>query len=369
MKWFLLLTKRNFKKPSFIFILLLIPCVTLALMYITSRDTSVMHIGYTCEDEPTESTDKLFHALEENDGILAFKHYPDKGSGEKAIQNGEIESLWVFPADIEAKTKEYFSGNKAPLVKVINREQTEMTEASRDRLFCQLFPYIAYSVFESYMTEELPGGNTLSEEELRYYYTLRGIDEEIINVVTVNSLGEIDQNRGNYITSPLRGILAVVVLLSALAGAMYTLLDIQRGLFVLFSFKKRIFLYFCSLMSCVVPASVTAVISVYFAGLGEGVAEEVSKMTLFALACVLMSLAMMPVLKTPKAFAVSVPIITILAIIFSPVFMNMNSFLVIQGLFPTYYYLYSFTDTTHILYLALYTLICGAISVPLFKKM
>ena len=369
MKWFVLLTKRNFKKPSFIFILLLIPVVTLAVTLITSRDTSVMHIGYTCEDTPADSTRELFTSFEKDSGIIAFRHYTDEKSGEKALENGEIESLWVFPQDIKNETEKYFSGDKTAFIKMINRVGNEMTEASRDRLFCEIFPHVAYTLFEDYVTLELPGGDSLSEEELLYYYTSRGIDTDIIKVVTVNNSGEIQENRGNYITSPLRGIVSVAVLLSSLAAAMYTLSDIQRGLYALFPLIKRLALFLCSLLSSVIPASVTALVSIYLAGLGEGLTDEIFKMVLFAMACAFVSLLLMGLFKTPKAFAVSVPIIVISAIVFSPVFINLKAVPVIQGIFPSYYYLYSFTDTHQALYLALYTLTCGALSIPVLKKL
>lgn len=369
MKWFMLLTKRNFKKPSFIFILLLIPIVTLAIALTTSIDPSVMHIGYTCDGSPEKSTKELFASLENDSGIISFKYYANEGLGQKAFDNGEIESLWIFPSDIEAETRKYYSGDKSAFIKVINRVQNEMTDASRNKLFCEIFPHVAYSLFENYVTLELPGGDNLSEEEILHYYTSRGIDTEIINVVTVDNSGEIYESEGNYITSPLRGIVAVIVLLSSLAAAMFTLSDIRRGLYALFPFGKRFALLLSSLFSHIIPASVTALVSIYLADLGEGLTDEIFRMVLFVTACASASLLLMGLFKTPKAFAVSVPIIILSAIIFSPVFINVTEFPVIQGIFPSYYYLYSFTNTYHTLYLALYTLTCGALSIPVLKKL
>ena len=369
MKWFLLLTKRNFKKPSFIFILLFIPLVTLAMTIVTSRDPSVIKIGYTCEGEMKKSTKELFLALEKDEKTIDFKGFDNEKDGDMALRNGEIESLWVFPSDIAEVSKKRFSGDNVFLARIINREESEMTELAQDSLFCHIFPYVSYSVFENYVTTELPGGDTLTKEDINRYYTSRGIDTDVVEVITLNSSGETEHNNSNYITAPLRGILCVIVLLASLAAAMYTLSDVKRGLFGLFTFKKRFALSFCSVMSSAVPTGIIALISIYMAGLGESLLEELTKMALFVLASVSLALMLMAIFKSPKAFATAVPIITVMAIILSPIFININSFSIIQKIFPSYYYLYSFTDTTYLLSLVAYSLVCTAVGFGFSKKL
>ena len=74
MKWLLLLTKRNFKKISFLFILLLIPTVSLVITQMT-RNAGISKVGYVCDGKEDEMTSDIFDTLSEGAGILSMKQY------------------------------------------------------------------------------------------------------------------------------------------------------------------------------------------------------------------------------------------------------------------------------------------------------
>lgn len=368
MKWFLLLTKRNFKKLSFVFILLLIPAITLAMGLTTQKDSSMLRIGYTCTGKPTESTQQVFDALKSDDGMLSFKYYDSIEDGMFAIEQADIDSLWIFEVDMEKSINDYFMSNGAPVVKVLNRTETEVSDLAREKLFCFIYPHISYAMFKDYMKESVPGGDKLTEEELRYYYEYKGIDTDIVEFAAIGNTISDKPTKSNHLTAPLRGIIAVIVMLAGCASAMFTLNDAKRGMYAIFSNTKRVSLYCTSLLSSLVPASVTAIIAMWLAGLIENPLIELVKMILFVAACTALALALMGIFKTSKALAVCVPLLTISSAIFSPVFMNAKFAPAIQILFPTYHYLYAISDSKFLLYLVLYTLIFGAIGYFTSKK-
>lgn len=359
MKWFLLFTKRNFKKISFIVVLLLIPIVTFGIS-VATNDSSIMRVGYCCEGEAKSSTEDIFLQLKNDPGMIDFGYYDNPQSGRDALDLGQIDILWIFPEDTESAVRKYYSSEADSVVKVFRREADNVSNLADEKLYCVIYPYVSYTIYSNYMTERLPKGDTLTEEDLQKYYKYKGISGDIVDIVTVDNTGVTTESEINFLMSPIRGILAIIIMLSGLVSAMYTLSDIKRGLYAVFSPAKRIVLCFASVLSSVIPTSIAVIITLAFTGMLEGL-WDVVRILPFITACVSLGILMMGIFRTPQRLGAVIPIFTVVSLIFSPIFFNASFNSWVQGIFPTYHYLYSVSDTTHLLILLAYTLIAGGL--------
>ena len=327
MMWLLLFLKRNFKHLSFIFILVAIPFFCITLNEFSKRDTSVVSVGYVGEIPLTKDSK-----------IIKFTEFDSEENGKTALLNREIETLWCFDKK----------------VRIINLEETEITKLTREKLFCLIFPSLSETLFHEYMRENISGGDTLSKEELDSYYSYKNVNTHIVDIVTIDADGNERENRESIVMSPVRGLLSVIVMLSALTVALYTLKDRKRGMFTLFQGGKRVLLTMLSILSALIPASVFLLLSLLFTGIWEGVIRELLGIAVLFMTSLSFTLLLATVTSL-SAFTVIMPVLTVASLFISPVFLNSSSFSVIQLIFPTYYYLYSFSDSSVFLWTVVYS--------------
>ena len=364
MRWFLLFTKRNFKKLSFLLILLLIPTVTLLMSAISDRDSAVVRIGYCCDGSAKDSTMDVFEQLKNDRGIISFIRFDKISDGDKALSLGEIDTLWIFPESISESIDKYFSESREPVIKILHREDSTVSRLTEEKLFCTLYPYISYSLYSNHMTNMLPESKDLSEDELQHYYDYMGLNSDIVETVTVNGGSSVDG--AGILLSPLRGILSVVIMLSGFAAAMYTLSDIKRGMYSAFSPKKRITLCFTASLSATMPTAIAVIIALLLSGIHDGIWELI-RIFPFVTACTSLSVLVMGLFRTPERVGVVIPIFTVSALIFSPVFLDIGSKFP-GGILPIYYYLCSSADTLHLITLVIYTAVSGILGAILIRR-
>lgn len=361
MKWLLLLTKRSFKKLSFIFILLLMPAVTLAITQMT-RDSGILDIGYVCDGEPDAVTEEIFHTLSRDGGILEFVPYNSVEEAQKDLEDADLDVLWIFPHNMYERIRDYHSGDESSVMTVLEREESVISSLAREKLFCVLYPHLSFSMFSDYMKSNIPDGDKLTDSQMKEYFSYKGIDSNIVEVRTVDASGSLSEPKGDHLTSPLRGMLSVILLLSGLASAAYTLSDKKRGLFAPFSPMKRLKIYLLSVLSSVIPASISFMLSLCAAGLWESPVTELIRTAALVSAVTALSVAFAVILDTPERMGAVIPLTVIAATVFSPIFLNLHIFPAVQYLFPTYHYLHSVTDLRSIVMLLLYSAVLWSVS-------
>ncbi len=333
--WFYLFFKRNLKHPAFLLLLLLIPLLALSLRLVSSKDTTLFKIGYTADSEPDEALTELFDSFEDS-GVLRFtpvENDPD------ILKEGGLDAMWVFEGDFEESLRDFVKSGE-PAVKVYTREENEAMGLIREKLFCFVYPYLSPLIFEDYVSEI----KLLTESEVKDYYSYKKLSDDVVRVVAIDKNERETEDVKNVSLSAMRGILALLVTLSALASALFTLDDERRGLFALTTEKRRLVLYIYSIFSGILPTGAVYLLSLRLIGLWEGLFAEALSLVVLAITSLALSLFLASLFSDIGLFATVIPTVALSALLTSPIFLNISSFPVIQALFPTYYYLYSFTD-------------------------
>ena len=139
----------------------------------------------------------------------------------------------------------------------------------------------------------------------------------------------------SYITTPIRGLVALFIFLGALTGGFTYLKDKKNGL------KTSIQIY--DIIIPVIFTSISGIVSLYIVEINKSLLIETLSVLLYDALIILFVLALLKLVKNSTIFCSTIPIFSIGSLVCCPIFINLATFFpiikVIQLLFmPTYYY-------------------------------
>ncbi len=335
--WYCMLTKRLFCKFSFVILLCCIPLMILVTNYAMSGKSGVLTVILCSEDNGTEA-EVIIKSLLEEDSVILFKHIENPEDAINEVKQHRADAVWCFEDNFKEKTTAYATGKSIePLVTVYQREDSIPLQLSREKLYGAIYGDFSYEVYKNFVYSELVDVNQLSEEELeKYFYgtTRRG---DIVELEKTDG-DTVSKNTG-YLLAPLRGIMALMVVLCGLAASMYFLKDKNNGKFDWMSSRRRAIPAFAQCLAAVVPASVAVLISIFIGGISVGIMSEVIAMLLLIISVSGFCLLMSTLYKSSGKLAASIPAMIIVMLAFSPIFFDFNILKPLSFMLPTYHYL------------------------------
>ena len=286
--WYGLLSKRLLRRPGYLAVLLLIPLFALALALFSRQESGVVTVAL-CLEEPADAAarttaERLLNA----ESILRCSAYPDPEAAREAVRSGQADAAWILPADLE-KRLDFF---------------------------------------------EL-GADALPEEALRGAYAGGFTAEELIRFTYVDG-SEIEPD-GRYLTAPLRGILALLLLLCGLASGMYCYREEREESFVWLSRPKRRLLPLLCHLTAMVPAALAVLAALYLSGLWLGLGREAVMMLLYLPCCVLFCEVLRCLSPREEHYGALIPILAVAVLVLCPVFVDLQLPLPFRALLPTSY--------------------------------
>ena len=365
--WYYMLTKRLFRKWSFLVLLCCIPLMMLVSNYAMSGESGVMTIILCCEDDSHE-TQKIVDSLMDGDSVIRFKVNNNKEEAIKEVKNHKADALWCFTENFQQKLEEYAKHESSkPVVTVYEREDNIPLELSHEKLYGALYSSFSYEVYENFVYTKLVDKNTVSEEEVAQYFdgTKRRDD-----IVALEKTDDAVKKDTVYLLTPLRGIMSIMVVLCGLAAAMYFLKDKKEGKYNWMSEQKRIIPAFAQCLAALVPAAVAVLLAVGFTRISVGFSRELLSMLLFVIACAGFCLVMCMLFKNSGNLGAAIPAILIVMLAVSPVFITIDMLKPIGVLMPAYYYLNSIYNASYYLYFVYYIIGVYAVAglINLFKR-
>lgn len=345
--WYLMFLKRLLCKISFIVLLCLIPVITLLGNTSMSEDSGVLTIALSAEDDD-ELSMKIINKLTEKDSILLFKKYSDNAV--TAVEKHEADAAWIFKSDLSERIDKYTSKKSlAPFVDIYEREDSTPLKISHEVLYEALYESISYSLYGNYVKKELVPN--ISEDELQKFYD----SERLNDIIKITQLNSPESKKvSNYLTAPLRGFLALLIVLCALAAAMYFLEDNSCGKYDKLPCKKRIIPAFALCLASVTLSSAAVFAALSISGIASNFARELLTLVLFDFSAVGFALFFCTVFRSPAKLGACIPGIIIVMLVLSPIFFNFQILKPIRLLLPTFYYIYSVKDTAYIFYMIIY---------------
>lgn len=363
---YLLLLKRFFRKKSYILMLLLVPFMVFLLKEMSQGQENIMTIGvYLPGTDP--SSQSLRENLDDESGAIKYVYYDSEYALRRDVANQTLTEGWVVPENLDY-TVGMMADNQYPhdRIQVVVREQGVTQLLGKEIICSRIYPSVAKRLLVKY-TKYYTGNDELPVDVISHLensFENYSISNKLFQASYLDS-AEI--NDTPVILMPLRGILAMWLMLCGIATSMYYLEDQENGLFIWW--RSRIgFLrdlgYYA--VAFIAPAIIT-VVSLIYSGSFTTVAKEVPALILYVLATIFFSMAIRIIGASKKFLGMLTPVLIILSTILSPVFVDLKELRQIQKCCPAFHYLSSIHDSYYLVTLLIYTVLLGCLVVLLLK--
>ncbi len=353
--WYKMSSKRLLHKWSFILLLLMIPAVIPIANSMMSEESGIVKV-VLCAEKETEATKRIIDSLNKREGVIHFSFCSTYEDAERKVKSGKADAAWVFVKNFDEILDEYGKDPTAvPLVKIIERESTVSLRLSREILYSAMFRDVSYSLYKNFSFQNIVPKEQVSEESVKEIYTELEKNDSIIEISRLNG-GKIKE-KVNYLTTPIRGLLSMVVLLCGLAAAMYFLEDQKKGKYNWLPHNMRIAPAFALCLSAAVFSGVAVLIALLLGGYSTNILYEIVSMMLFIIMVVGFSLVFCLLFSSPVKLGAALPGIMIISIVLSPIFFYVDSLKFISRFLPTYHYLHAVYDMRYWLFSLIYCVI------------
>ncbi len=356
--WLWMLTKRLYKKPTFLAILVLIPVLVLSYHASAQEDSGIITVALYAEEDPLSA--QILSKLEAESQLMQYTVCNSREYAKLLVQTGKADAAWIFPADLQARIDEFVRSPDAShaFVDVIQREENVAMMLSREKLSGTIYIYLARSFYVDYVRKTFPDLAHLSDEKLLAYYD--GVDMTD-NLFAYDDATVAATQQVHYLTAPIRGLLAVLVVLGSMATAMYYIRDMENGTFQWLPQRLSPLPELgCQLVSawniCIV-----ALITLCLCGLAKNLLLELVILLLYGLCCAVFSMLLRRLLPSISGIGTLIPLLIVAMLVICPVFFDLGKLRLVQLIFPPTYYVNAAYNPLYLLYMLGHILVCGAL--------
>lgn len=352
--WLWLLTKRLYRRPAFVVLLLAIPALTLGYTAIPTEDSGMLTVA-VAQEGVAAPDQTLVSDLKSSTQLL---HYHPCASVEEAralVAAGKADTAWVFPKDLEQRVEQFVkTPSSGPFIRVLVRQDSVLLRLARERLSGTAFPAIARQVFLAFVRRLAPELDHLSDKALLERYDRVDIADNLF--AFDEAFTQISQT--HYLLTPLRGLLGLLILLCSLATALYHLRDIRAGTFCRLGLRWRWCAELAGQLVAVLHVAAAGAVCLSLAGLSDGLGRELALWLVYSLCCVAFSMAVRRLLGSLRLLAAVLPALTVLMLVVCPVFFDLDVLVAVRYWLPPTYYIYAAHQPVYLLHALAYTLFC-----------
>ena len=351
-RWYALLTKRLLRKPVFLILLLCVPLLAAAMAAVAKQDKSIVTVALVCDTaDPAarRAADRLLAA----DSMVRCTEYPTEAAGRAALERADVDAVWSFKDSTSNELARFAAGRGTPgAVIVTEREDTVFLRLAREQLAAALYPEASYTLFRTYLIEKLDAPADAPEAFFRDYYNTAIAEDSII---VFSRLDGGDAAGADFLVAPVRGLLALLLMLTGLASAMYYNAEERRETFLRLPAVQRRALPLLYHLTALLPMALAALIALAFAGLLGPALREVGVMALYCLAAAVFSELVRKLCRSQALLAALLPVLMALMLALCPIFIDLKILGPVRHLLPPYYYLHAVHGGVYVAYLALFT--------------
>lgn len=355
LKWFWFLNKRLYRKPAFLILMAVVPVCVLVLSFAAARDSGFLHIALGQEDLQDPISSEIVAALQQENTLIRFTVTDSAAAAQKMVRTGQADVAWIFPGDMQQKI-DTFLGNKTrrnAVVRVVERETTVFSRIAQEKLVSEMYGYFAKAQYLRHIRTSYEDLETISDEQLLEVYGSVALSEDLFVFEDVE--GNARQSpSGNYLTAPIRGLLATLICLSAGAATVFFMRDEQLGTFSLVKESRRLPVALGCVMIAALNMSVMAVIALGASGLLGNMASELLAMVLYCACCAGFWLLLKELLGSIKRMCAVIPILLLAMVALCPVFVQFGFTQKVGYLLPPTYLICSGQGWRYLLYMAGY---------------
>ena len=340
-KWFLLLNKRLYKKITFLLILLLIPTLVLSYGALAKEDSGVMTIALAQEgNDPLAQ--QIMEDLRDGTNLIRYVFCQSPEDAEKMVNDGKAEAAWIFADDLENRIYRFVNrpSKQTSFVRVIEQESTIPMKLSREKISGTVFSHCSRAFYLNYIRKNVPELQDVSDASLLQYYDEFTASVDLFEFAYLEGEGGAeDLEEANYLLAPVRGLLAVVIILGGLAAAMYYVHDERCGTFCLVPQRKKVLVAFTCQSIATINLCIVALASLIISGLSVELGRELLLTASYGLMATLFCMTMRRILGSITAIGTALPLLVVMMLVLCPVFFDIGMLRSVQYLLPPTYYI------------------------------
>ena len=340
-----LLTKRLYKKPAFLALLVLIPLLVVAFGGAAQEESGVVTVALYLPEDASH--------LHLDSQLIRYLSCSTPEEAEDQVRYGKADAAWVFPEDWRQRLEAFCQAKDRPIVAVFQRENTSLLRLATEKLSGALAVEAGPILYEQFAKEI---GLELSEEALMAYYENAAPESGLFRFSEAETALPV-----TYLTAPVRGLLAVVALLAALAAAMFFTEDLQKGTFAAVSYSGLPLLEAGCQLICLAQVAAVSLLALTLSGMAAASGRELASAALYMLCCGSFAMALRRLFPKNEGLGGLLMPLTVTVIGICPVFFDLGFLRPIQLLLPPTYYIHSLTDGRYLAYMALYTALCAVL--------
>jgi ABC-type multidrug transport system permease subunit len=352
-------SKRLLKNPVFLMILLLVPLLVGAIyMAADGEKGGIVTVALAMKDDSDPVACAVTQKLMSGSSLIRFVMCGSADEAETMVTDGHADGAWIFPRDMAEQTDVFanHTHKNNSFIKVIQREDSILLNISREKLNAAVYPYLSRSLYRSFL-DRLDGMENITGSRADDIYdSVQAEGEDLFEFVYDSSDTDVTaaQKNGNYILSPLRGMLAIMVLFAGMASTLFYARDEQRGVFDRQIRSSGFALRITYHLSAVIMAAAAALGGLVVMGLTAGFFRELAVMMLYALCTVGFCICIHLLIKSIRLLCALSPLLIVITSVMCPVFFMTPDLPAVQYLLPTHYYLVATTDRRILPYMLLY---------------
>lgn len=354
--WFWLLNKRLYKKITFVLLLLMIPLLVVGYGFAAQEESGVMTIALA-QDGADPMATQVIEKLINEPSLVRFVPCDSTEAAKDMIRDGKADAAWLFPKEMEQKVYRFIqSPNKFnAFIRVVERSDSVPLRLTREKLSGTVFSFCSRQFYLNYLRENVSELDNVSDEALLQHYDEFIEDANLFEFAYLDAEGGAeDLEDASYLTTPVRGLLAVIVVLAGLAAAMYFVQDSNAGTFSLVPQRSKAFVELTSQLIAITNTAAVMFFSLLFGDLTEGLGRELLVLALYCLGVALFCMNIRQWCNHLYALAVAMPLLIVVMLVVCPVFFDFAILRTLQFLFPPTYYVNAIYSNEYLLLLCIY---------------
>lgn len=364
--WLMMLNKRLLKKISFLIILCSIPLLVLGVNLMAKQESGILRV-ILCQEDADDLSEKIVSQLLDMKSALSFVEVETEEEAIRLVQANKADAAWIFPEDFEGVMKTYFQEGiwDEPLIRVVEKEDNVMLYLSREVLFGGLYSSITYMVYEQFVRTEVLDGTEVSDEELWESYQKTNMEENMFVFSYLD--GETADMGTSYMLYPVRGLLALVIVLCSLALGLYFMQDEQNGIFIRLPLNRTVLGSVLYQMPGLVDVGLVVLLALFFSGVAIDLLTELGLMFVYLWMVAGFSDLVRRLCKKQVRLGALIPMLVLVMLAVTPIFMGAPNMKWLQLLLPPYYYINALHSNAYRIGMLVYVAVIFAVDFVVLK--
>ncbi len=385
--WLCLIAKRFWKQPIYVFLFLLIPALGCALGMIQQGGAEGAVVAVYVEEGAWRGEIEEGLREQEADSVLHFDFCGDEMEVERRVLKAEADCGFVIGAELE---KRVLNLDWRKIITVYETDSSSITGIAQERIGSVIFKLYSGQCYEDYMRQTVAGAwkglaekdsadgteAAAAEEDAPQKnaaalvdFALEAYERHLADgstfgfryIYSDQDSQEISDTRviNDTIVFPVKGVFAVIILVSGMCGMLEYDRDRQEKRF--FRVTSNILTYivdiwmptafvsvavlvclwiFDGIRACGQEISIGAILTVWS---GDTWGRQIGSLLLYQCIVVLYCSILRMMLPRQETVAAAIPIVSLASLVCAPVFVRLAAYIpvftVLEKLFPPTYYL------------------------------